>query len=105
MGPAPANGWRSPAPTTGMNTTTTRTPTSRLRTSRISEAGEALVGGTHGIRFQGQWQGGALGCSLAHAAVVGDPGGARAHRHQIRLRDRTVRRLHGPYRRQTRLLV
>src|SRR5258708_20307497 len=45
-----------------------------------------ITGGTNGIRFQGQWQGGALRCPAEHPAVVGDPRGTQADRHQIRLR-------------------
>src|SRR6266516_4673041 len=36
---------------------------------------------------------------------MGDPGGPQAYRHQIRLRYRSVRRLHGAHRRQARVLV
>src|SRR5262249_9383184 len=39
------------------------------------------------------------------AAIVGDPRGSQTDRHQIRLRYRSVRRLHGAYRRQARVLV
>src|SRR5260370_37027827 len=37
-----------------------------------------ITGGTNGIRFQGQWQGGALRCPAEHPAVVGDPRGTPA---------------------------
>src|ERR1700693_1830193 len=40
-----------------------------------------------------------------HPAVVGDPGMGRPHRHQVRLRQRAMRRLHGPHRRRCRPLM
>src|SRR5262249_44897258 len=43
-------------------------------------------------------RGGGCGSGPGHAAAWGDPRSCRVDRHQIRLRRRTVRRLHDPYR-------
>src|SRR6202166_3617806 len=47
-----------------------------------------------------QWQNFRRGCRAGYAAAVGNPREYWAHRHQIRLRHCTMRRLHRPYRRR-----
>ena len=49
---------------------------------------------------QRQREPGRGGCGRRHAAAVGDPRAARPDRHQVRLRRRPVRRLHGACRRR-----
>jgi hypothetical protein len=52
-----------------------------------------------------EWQTRGDGCAARYAVVVGDPRRIEAHRHKIWLRRRSVRRMYGPYRWQTRIRV
>ena len=83
--------------------------TCRLYVKIKSLRARAAYGGRHastkakggvrdGVRFYGQWQGTKRRCRRQHAVALGGARAPETHRHQIRLRRRPVRRLHGPRR-------
>ena len=86
----------------------TNIPNSRcylVRKDRGAKHAVDITGGDHGHQLHCERQGGVDRRAVGNAAVVGDPGRPQADRHQVRLRHRAVRCLHGAYRRQARVLV
>src|SRR5882724_3959736 len=81
-----------PVTMTNLLNLTHTTRRNRLSTSRDGLCGEREVG--DGVS-QRQWQGLPGGCRSAHASPMGVARRDRPDRHEIRLRDRPMRRLYG----------